>query len=60
MKLSKTSRKWLGTYLSCRLNITGEETKAQLLHTCKILGLPGEVSDATFERVERKMKNEAN
>jgi hypothetical protein len=57
MNLNKLSRKWLATYLSCRLNITGKETKADLLHTYKLLGLPMEVSQQTVDRINQRIQN---
>lgn len=51
MKLSKMTKRWLVTYLSFRMDVTGKETKADLLHLCKILGVSETISPATFQRI---------
>ena len=58
MELKKMTKRWLVTYLSHRFDITGKETKADLLHLCKILGISETISPATFQKVSWRMQNE--
>jgi len=58
MKVKAMSLKWLREYLSCRLDISGKETKEELLHVCKLIGLSTvEVSQETVNRVNKRIKN---
>lgn len=50
LKLSKMTKRWLAAYLSFRIDITGNETKEQLLHTCKILGMSDTISLETYQK----------
>jgi hypothetical protein len=57
-KLSKMTKKWLMAYLSFRVDITGDETKADLLHLCKILNISEDISPETFQKVNWRMMND--
>lgn len=50
LKLSKMTKRWLVAYLSFRVNLTGKETKADLLQVAKILGVPATISTETYQK----------
>lgn len=56
MKLSKMTKRWLVAYLSFRVDITGKETKAELLHLCKILGISETISPQTYQKACWRME----
>jgi hypothetical protein len=50
MKLSKMTKRWLASYLSFRIELTGKETKEELLQVAKIIGIPDDVSTSMYQK----------
>lgn len=50
IKLSKMTKRWLAAYLSFRVDITGKETKAELLQVAKTIGIPENISLQTYQK----------
>lgn len=55
MKLNQMSKKWLSKYLSVILDVSGKESKSQLLNVCKLMGVSETISLETFNRINRAL-----
>jgi len=49
MKLSKMTKQWLVAYISFKVELSGAETKEELLRIAKSVGIPEKISPSMYQ-----------